>query len=194
MSYLKRIQELRRKVSNVQEVPKILPVQEVQPQPSNHEQPDPQAQPKADRRVAYMVDLPVTFEGRQYRPGDIVYLSEEEAVPFLKPQPEPQPQADTSHACDKPGRFEALAVDAKGQVLDSHTVAKDTFKYRVLKPLELHGKSYQPGDVLELPADDAQWLLQDGTAQATCWWARSSDFSSEGYKQIREAGAKPARS
>jgi len=137
-----------------------------------------------------MVDLPVTFEGRQYKPGDIVYLSEEEAVPFLEPvwpKAEPgrpsEPLADSSiQVRSKPGRFEVLTVDAQGQVLETHTVTKDTFKYRVLKPLELHGHSYLPGDVIEATVDDAHWLLQDGSIQATCYWAASDDLSSEGYR------------
>jgi hypothetical protein len=95
-----------------------------------------------------------------------------ESVSPFKPT-ETQPRA---------GSIQTRSVDAQGQVMDTRTATKDTFKYRVLKPLELHGKSYLPGDVLELPVDEAQGLLQDGTVQATSYWARSNDLSSEGYR------------
>jgi hypothetical protein len=224
--------------------------------------------------VAYVVDLPVTFEGRQYMPGDIVYLSETEAASLLEPLAEPQaepaaaavtrslpadaarwllplperasklekqryetfnvflaalgptdkvtvfriqellqhapslmrisdegaylatvdamqrtitkliqPQPDTVRVHSKPDRFEVVSTDAQGQVLAARTVTKDTFKYRVLRPVELHGKSCQPGDVIEAAADDVQQLLQDGTVMATCYWSCSGDFSSAGYSQ-----------
>jgi len=110
-------------------------------------------------------------------------VNEAQPEPVNQELPEPQPVADTIQVFDKPGRFEILTADAKGQVLEARTVEKDTFKYRVLKPLELHGHSYQPGDVLECTVDDAHWLLQDGTVQTTCYWAASDDFSSEGYRQ-----------
>jgi hypothetical protein len=80
------------------------------------------------------------------------------------------------------GTVEVVSPFCTATETHSATVQKDTFKYRVLKPLELHGQSYQPGDVVELSVDEAQVLLQDNSIQAACYWARSDDLSAQGYQ------------
>jgi hypothetical protein len=237
MSYLKRIQELRRKASNIQELPELQP-QELSKPVRNDESllsgrlayrlatpyghvwlvADDQAKDRlqADgvteavytiQEAQEFIKLPVeqracihtwkaglsgTVEAVQEVHQDILPTQESKyrgkVIDYKLVAPDGVCTFQSAcsfrtkdQLCSFPlgCKHRSDAADAKDQVPEKPV---DTFKYRVVRPLELHGKSHLPGDVLELPADDAQVLLQDGSVQATCWWSRNGDFSSEGYK------------
>jgi len=153
------------KIVPLEQLLPAIPVQEAQP--SNREL-LPEPLPKAERRVAYMVDLPITFEGRQYKPGDIVYLSESEAASFLKPEP----LADSIQVHDKPDRFEVLTVDKQGKVLDSLQWLRTPSNTVSLSHWSCTARATSQVMCIDVTVDDAQVLLQ-----ATCYWSRTRDFS-----------------
>lgn len=39
-------------------------------------------------------------------------------------------------------------------------------KIKLLKPHEHAGRQYEPGDIIELPQDAADWLIAKGVAEA----------------------------
>jgi hypothetical protein len=168
------------------------------PEPSHQElcEPQPLAQPKA-KRLAYMVDLPLVrvskLEKARYEAFNsflsVLGPTDKMTVPRIQ---ELLQCAPSMVRIREEGVYQATAEAMKRTIrklsqpktdsILTHTALKDTFKYRVLQPMELHGKSYQQGDVLESTVDDAHWLLQDGAMQATCYWSKSGDFSFERYQ------------